>query len=407
MPLTPRRRALSWRRQSADTDRRPGRDHDPRSMAENRFAHITVLFDTRRRHWKQNPYMQMLADSVSAESVPHGFSWRFALLGHYDVFHIHWPEYLLKMQGPARRTAARCLFALLLVRLKLLRTTVVRTRHNRSAHVDVGRLDAFLLTSLQHQVALEIRMNRLDIHPLDGNRALATAHIPHGNYRPYLDSLNGVITGSHPDSEDTRLLAFGILRPYKNFDEIVRALAGVKPRTDVTLTIVGSPADTHYTAALAALVDSVGSRVSLEVGRVDDQELVGRIAASDFVVVPYEDLYSSGVALLSLSLNVPVVLRETDAGRELRDEFGEYWVRSYTGSITPDVIEDLVADHVSTGKRDAVVSWSPEREWQSVGRRTTAEYRRAVELVRSGARSSWRAGTGSSGSRSKPPWSRA
>lgn len=382
MTLTTGLRGLSRTRRSAGAGVGSARNHDPRSTADNGLEHITVLFDTRRRHWSQNPYMQLLADSVSGRAVPHGFSWCFALLGHYDVLHIHWPEYLVKMPGPVRRTAARCLFVLLLLRLKFSRTAVVRTRHNRSAHMDVGRLDAFLLALLQRRVAVEVRMNHLDVHPLDGSRDLATVQIPHGNYRPYVESLNGVIARSRPDAEGTTLLAFGILRPYKNFDEVVRAVAGADPGTDVALTIMGSPADARYTAALAALVDSVGSRVQLKVGRVEDQELVGRIAASDFVVVPYEDLYSSGTALLSLSLNVPVVLRETDAGRELREEFGDHWVRCYTGAMTPDVIEALIADQVSAGREEATVPWSPDREWQNIGRRTTAEYRRAVELTR-------------------------
>ena len=38
---------------------------------------------------------QMLAGESDELRVA-TFGWRHALLGHYDVFHVHWPEYLVR-----------------------------------------------------------------------------------------------------------------------------------------------------------------------------------------------------------------------------------------------------------------------------------------------------------------------
>ena len=47
------------------------------------------------------------------------FSWRTALLGRYDVFHVHWPEVLVRGRTRWRAMARSLLFVLVLARLRL------------------------------------------------------------------------------------------------------------------------------------------------------------------------------------------------------------------------------------------------------------------------------------------------
>ncbi len=44
-----------------------------------------------------NPYVVMLREALTATPGLEvlTFSWRTALLGRYDVFHVHWPETII------------------------------------------------------------------------------------------------------------------------------------------------------------------------------------------------------------------------------------------------------------------------------------------------------------------------
>ena len=54
------------------------------------------------------------------------FSWPRAILGAYDVLHVHWPEFLVRQRTPVGRFVKAILAHLLLLRLDLMETPVVR-----------------------------------------------------------------------------------------------------------------------------------------------------------------------------------------------------------------------------------------------------------------------------------------
>src|SRR3712207_1619825 len=66
---------------------------------------------------EENPFIGLLLDSMPADVDVRGFTWRRALLGQYDVLHLHWPEQLLRGATKARSSLKSVLFFLLLLRL--------------------------------------------------------------------------------------------------------------------------------------------------------------------------------------------------------------------------------------------------------------------------------------------------
>ncbi len=79
-----------------------------------------------------NPYIVMLAESLASHPGVElrAFTWRDALFSRYDVFHAHWPEVHVTGRTRLRTAVFQLLFAALLLRLRLLRTPLVRTLHN-------------------------------------------------------------------------------------------------------------------------------------------------------------------------------------------------------------------------------------------------------------------------------------
>ena len=67
------------------------------------FDKITVLESFSPRGPTTNPYLTQLLACGSTDISIEPFSWKQAIVGHYDVLHLHWPEFLLR--GPGRLRA--------------------------------------------------------------------------------------------------------------------------------------------------------------------------------------------------------------------------------------------------------------------------------------------------------------
>jgi glycosyltransferase involved in cell wall biosynthesis len=102
-----------------------------------------------------------------------------------------------------------------------------------------------------------------------------------------------------------RLLFFGIVRPYKGLDVLLRALA--QAPAHATLTVAGEfwgdTADTEKLIAELGLAD----RVTLRPGYVPADQIPALFGAADALVMPYREATASQNALLAFSHGVPVI----------------------------------------------------------------------------------------------------
>jgi glycosyltransferase involved in cell wall biosynthesis len=102
-----------------------------------------------------------------------------------------------------------------------------------------------------------------------------------------------------------RLLFFGIVRPYKGLDVLLRALA--RAPEHLTLTVAGE--FWGGTAETEALIAELGlnGRVALRPGYLPATEIPALFAAADALVLPYREATASQNALLAFAYGVPVV----------------------------------------------------------------------------------------------------
>ena len=102
-----------------------------------------------------------------------------------------------------------------------------------------------------------------------------------------------------------RLLFFGIVRPYKGLDVLLRALA--QAPAHATLTVAGEfwgdTADTEKLIAELGLAD----RVTLRPGYVPADQIPALFGAADALVMPYREATASQNALLAFAHGVPVI----------------------------------------------------------------------------------------------------
>lgn len=329
-----------------------------------------ILYDTRKKHWNQNPFMKLLVDSLPENVHGFGWSWTRAILGRYDIIHFHWPEYLLKMPSVLGKNAARLLFILFILRLKVTGTKVVRTRHNLSSHDSASKIDQYLVGLLQRMAVVEIRMNHARVEDIPSAPDCEIIYIPHGNYFPYLDATFSQWRAENDinklNSDVVEFFCFGIIKPYKRFEDVIKAFDGLNG-SRYSLEIAGQVADERYASMLMSLVASGDGRAKVSPGRLTDEDLIARISSASFIIVPYENVYNSGVVMLALSLRTVVIVRDSLAVRELEREFGRQWIRTYRDDLTDRTLTELATE--GDNVHESGPTWASERSWESIGRK--------------------------------------
>ena len=331
---------------------------------ENGQAPIRVL-QSLRQQTDDNPYVKQVVAAVSPHVDVAFFSWRMALFGRYDVFHVHWPEFLLR--APDRSRPLQCaLFLALLVRTALSRRPVVRTLHNLEPHEGANRFERFLLERLDRHTRVWIRLNAVT-----AERAPHTVTILHGHYRDWFAHR------AVPDPVPGRLLYFGLIRPYKGVETLIDSFLRLDPALapDAELRIVGHAS----TAGLRRrIIDACNSdaRIGALLSYVDDATLATEIGQAELVVLPFRRMLNSGSLLLALSLNRPVLVPRNEANEALAEEVGPGWVYMYDGDLDRDVLLGALWQ-VRNAPRTSMPDFS-RREWSEAGDRHHRAYLAAL-----------------------------
>lgn len=315
-----------------------------------------------------NPYLVLLRDAIASTPGVRvlTFSWRSALTARYDVFHVHWPEILLTGSSEPKTLVRQALTLLLLTRLRLTRTPLVRTLHNLGRPAGLSRRSRALLTLLERQTALVVLLNDTTEPPA----GTPGETVPHGHYRDWFARYD------QPAPVPGRFAYFGLIRPYKAVDRLLRAFAGLPG--DYSLRVAGQPVP-ELVGPLTALA-AQDARVSTTLAYVGDDELVRVAGEGELVVLPYREMHNSGGALAALSLDRPVLVPDNEVNRRLAAEVGPGWVLTYAGELAPEHLAAALAAVRST-PRSARPDLS-RREWDVAGVGHLTAYRRALELRR-------------------------
>ncbi|GCE76123.1 glycosyltransferase [Cellulomonas biazotea] len=329
---------------------------------------LTVLesFPAPRR--TTNPYLAQLLVELPADVRAVTFDWRTALVGRYDVFHVHWPEKLLRGTSRAKTAARFVTTAALLARLALTRTPVVRTLHNVDPHESGSRLERTMLRRIDRRTSVFVRLNGTTPLPADARPGTPLVTIAHPHYRDWF------ATYPRGEARPGRILFFGLVRPYKGVEELIEAFRDL-PGADLELRVVGSPETDELRRTVEQLA-AADPRVDLRLAYVDDDVLAAEIGAASLVVLPYRRLHNSGAALLGLSLDRPVLVPAGATSAELAAEVGDAWVTTFTGTVTAD---DLLSALARTSALDLGQD-RPDlaaRDWPGIAEAHAAVFREA------------------------------
>lgn len=317
-----------------------------------------------------NPYIVQLAAQLEREPECElvFFSFVRAIVGRYDVFHVHWPEVVFSGHSRIKTLGREGLTALILARVQISRKALVRTRHNIELPAGLSRRQLFLIAWFERLTTMSIHLNAVT-STVSGE---PSAIIPHGDYREWFASL------PKQDAVVGRIAYFGLIRRYKGVEGLVAAFRQTNT-PGLSLSVSGNPSTV---AMQEQLLQSAGGdpRVEFAFRFLPDAELVLAVTSAELVALPYRFMHNSGATLTALSLDRPVLVPDTEVNRLLAAEVGQGWVHRYSGELTADAVDSAIASlraNPPVGKPDLTA-----RSWEKAGERHMRVFDEAVAFKR-------------------------
>lgn len=189
--------------------------------------------------------------------------------------------------------------------------------------------------------------------------------------------------------DEKAILFFGRIVPYKGLEYLVAAFQDVLPDgKDYRLIIAGRPEKDclQYFERIRERVNEgrTGKKVTLRIEYVPDEETEVFFKAADVLVLPYRNIYQSGVLFLAYSFGLPVIV--SDVGG-LRSEVVEgktgFLCRPEDPSELGKTIEKYFSGEFfgNLGEhRRWIQKYAHDRySWDAVGELTASAYKRSCE----------------------------
>lgn len=232
--------------------------------------------------------------------------------------------------------------------------------------------DAFVVHSEHDRDALE---ERYGIH----SRPIAKIH--HGPYDQYVVP-SPVEVRPAPSSTVCNMLYFGVIRPYKGLEDLIRAFDKIPTQRiqQFWLTIVGETWEGWTLPAELIARSRYRERITFINRYVPDSEVAALFAGADAVVLPYLRSSASGPLHIAMSHGLPVVVTRVGGLLEAVD--------CYAGAVLippgdPDaLLEALLEVRQLRGKR-----YVDPHSWTNTVARYTAlleslhEHRKLAETI--------------------------
>jgi beta-1,4-mannosyltransferase len=206
-------------------------------------------------------------------------------------------------------------------------------------------------------------------------REIPTTIIPHGHYRAeYPPSAVDARRALGMPEQANVFMFFGAVRSYKNMDALVRAFRKVTV-PNALLYVSGVPS----TLAIAEEImkeAALDSRVRVKFEFVRVRDVSTYLSVADLVVLPYREVLNSGSALLALSCNRPILVPDLGAMSELQADYGDEWVRTFSGQLDEHVLEKGL--QWAEQSRSPVCPVQEEYNWQSIRSNTVRFYETVI-----------------------------
>lgn len=218
----------------------------------------------------------------------------------------------------------------LLLYYKLMRKKIALTAHNvnqakrDSNDTVLNRFTLRMQYRLVDHIFVHTEKMKAELHDDFGVSARAITVIRHPINNAFPDTALTPAEarqrlGLTPDQKV--MLFFGRIRPYKGIEYLLAALERLVARqTDFRLIIAGEvkKGSEDYAAEIARIVNDRfrSGQVIAKMQFIPDEDAEVYLKAADVLVLPYKDIFQSGVLFLGYSYGLPVIATDVGAFRE-------------------------------------------------------------------------------------------
>ena len=283
--------------------------------------------------------------------------------------------------------------------LQLLRRPLVWTVHNVLPHETRGG-DWLYYNAIYHMAT------RLFAHT-EGSRTelvrrfhldpRAVAVVPFGNYerlpRSVIPARDARTALGLPD-ESIVFLFYGMLRPYKGYDDLLDAFIDVAPRSPNAMLLIAGWASAETADRLgdrvAQLPPALAGRVRLHLQLYSfvSQGMTDQLfSGADVVVLPYRSITQSAVLFQAFSYGRPVLASAVGG-------FAETIIEGVNGYLVPPQDRETLAARIAELSRDRAALTKcgvrarerarAENDWGRIGELTRSLYHEALGTVKAG-----------------------
>jgi len=207
--------------------------------------------------------------------------------------------------------------------------------------------------------------------------------IPHGNYNLYAkDGPEKAIARTRigVSGFDHVLLFWGQIKPVKGLDILLNALPEVLKAYPKTVLVVAGKVWKDDFGYYENIINKNGLKdnVITRIGFIPDEEVPIFFSAADIPVLPYRDVFQSGVLMMAMTYGKPVLTSDIAAMKEIvkEDQTGFLFKSGDAKSLAQQLIRLLgdpaFRERVGNNGRELMLK---EYDWNDIGKTTADLYR--------------------------------
>ncbi len=329
---------------------------------------------------KSNAYNKLLYSAVEKEEVEViEFTFKRAYLNKADILHVHWPEFFLNSHYWIKAFVFSCALLLSFFALKLKGTKLVWTIHNLKPHQVKHPLTSkiywfFYKKMVNGVLSMSHANHKIAVENIPQIRNLPYAITFHGLYETQTRQLNQSESRKHLKlPEDTSiLLCLGQIKAYKGYEKLIELaqqahdnpINGIKP---IYVLVAGKSDEPEYIAFIKEKTANLN--FDLRVGFVSNEDLPHYFKAADISVIPFNAIFNSGSALMSISQEVKTLIPWTP-------NFEEYADLLDGGLITYENLNQETVKQAIQAPEFYLKGIDPQIQWEQIARNTISLYKK-------------------------------
>jgi beta-1,4-mannosyltransferase len=320
-----------------------------------------------------NPYFQLLVDGLRQRGAEVVDATIVNLLRRRVVLLMHFPDHCVtdgRLHDAIFRTAQHlCLYAIVLLRGGKIVWFVHDVHPLQPKRRRLLNAYMALFRKVIHARVFLSRTSRRRFHlDFPTSRKLPELLLYHGPYPTHSKPEDRYAFRRQLRVEENDVLIgfLGSIKTYKNVGTLA-ALPTTANGRNVTLLLAGE-IDAESCADVVTLKKRLGDRLRCFDRRLSDLHFEHAIRACDVVMIPYRDGYNSGAALHALSCGTPILTSALPIFAELKEDFGQAWVRPYAADDDMGrELESLLQSPPTESDRAALHSRLEERSFTTAG----------------------------------------